>query len=74
MGIPPLPALGAAGAASALWYVFLVEVGVALGKSLPAVRRLVDEANRVLGLAALVATAALAFWLWRRLRKKRTRA
>ena len=69
MGVAPLPALGAAGAASALWYVFLVEAGVALGKSLPAVRRLVDDANRVLGLVALVATAALAFWLWRRTRR-----
>ena len=70
MGMPPLPALGAAGAASALWYVFLVEAGVTLGKNLPAVRRLVDDANRLLGTVALVATAALALWLWRRLRKK----
>ena len=72
MGTPPLHALGAAGAASALWYVFLVEVGVAFGKSLPAVRRLVDDANRVLGIVTLGATAVLALWLWRRLRKKRS--
>jgi membrane protein DedA with SNARE-associated domain len=70
IGMPPLPALGAAGAASALWYVFLVEAGVALGKSLPAVRRLVDDATRVLGLVALATLAALAIWLWRRLRRK----
>jgi len=69
MGVAPLPALGAAGAASALWYAFLVQVGVALGKSLPAVRRLVDDANALLGMVALVVTAALAFWLWRRTRR-----
>jgi membrane protein DedA with SNARE-associated domain len=69
MGVPPLPALGAAGAASALWYVFLVQVGVALGKSLPAVRRFVNDANSLLGLVALVVTAAIAFWLFRHSRQ-----
>ena len=70
MGMPPLPALGAAGAATALWYVFLIEAAVAFGKSLPAVRRLVDDANRALGLVALVVTAVLGLWLWRQLRRK----
>ena len=73
IGMPPLRALGAAGAATALWYVFLIEAGVALGKTLPAVRRLVDDATHVLGLVALVATAGLALWLWWRLRKKSPR-
>lgn len=70
IGMPPLPALGAAGAASALWYVFLVEAGVTVGKSLPAVRRLVDDANRVLGLVALATSVAVAVWFWRRLRNR----
>jgi membrane protein DedA with SNARE-associated domain len=70
VGLRPLPALGAAGAASALWYVFLVEAGVTLGRSLPAVRRLVEDASRLLGIVALAATALIALWLWRRLRKK----
>lgn len=70
MGVAPLPALGAAASASALWYVFLVEAGVALGKNLPAVRRLINDANSLLGLVALAASAALAFWLWRHTRRK----
>jgi membrane protein DedA with SNARE-associated domain len=69
MGVAPLPALGAAGAASALWYVFLVEAGVALGKSLPAVRRFINDANSLLGIVALVVTAAIAFWLFRHSRR-----
>ena len=69
MGLSPPRALLPAAAASGLWYVFLIEAGVAFGKSLPAVRRLVDDANRVLGLIALAATAALAVWLWRRVRR-----
>ena len=71
IGIPPVSALGAAGAASAIWYAFLVVAGVALGKSLPAVRHLVEDASRLLGLVAIVAVAAAAFWLWRRLRTDR---
>ncbi|HVQ29517.1 MAG TPA: VTT domain-containing protein [Vicinamibacteria bacterium] len=71
IGMPPMSTLGAAGAASALWYAFLVVAGVALGKSLPAVRRLVDDATRALGLVAFVAVAAAAFWLWRRRRTDR---
>ena len=69
MGLSPLRALLPAAVASALWYVFLIEAGVALGKSLPAVRALVDDANHVLSLIALAVTAALAVWLWRRARR-----
>jgi membrane protein DedA with SNARE-associated domain len=69
MGMSPARALLPAATASALWYFFLVQVGVAFGKSLPAVRRLVDDANRVLGLIALAVTAAVAVWLWRRARR-----
>ena len=69
MGMSPPRALLPAASASALWYFFLVQAGVAFGKSLPAVRRLVDDANRFLGLVALAVTAAVAVWLWRRARR-----
>jgi membrane protein DedA with SNARE-associated domain len=69
MGLSPLRSLVPAGVASALWYAFLVQAGLAFGQSLPAVKRFVDDANRALGAVALVATAAFAFWLWRRSRR-----
>lgn len=69
MGLSPLRALVPAGVASALWYALLVGAGAAFGKSLPAVRQLVDDANRALGLLAVAATAALVVWLWRRTRR-----
>lgn len=69
MGLSPPRALLPAAAASALWYVFLIEAGVAFGKSLPAVRRLVDDANRALGFVAVGVTVLLAVWLWRRTRR-----
>lgn len=69
MGMPPVRALLPAALASALWYTFLVEAGLAFGKSLPAVRRLVEDTNRVLGIVALLLTALLAVWVWRRTRR-----
>jgi membrane protein DedA with SNARE-associated domain len=71
VGIPPLRALVPAGAASALWYAFLIGAGLSLGQNLEAVRRAVEEANRVLGLVAVVVTALFAAWLWQRTRKGR---
>jgi membrane protein DedA with SNARE-associated domain len=69
MGLAPWRALVPAALASAVWYAFLVSAGVALGRSLQSVRKLVDDANRVLGLLALLAIAAVAVWLWRRTRR-----
>jgi membrane protein DedA with SNARE-associated domain len=72
VGMPAARALVPAGLASALWYAFLVGTGVTLGQNLEAVKRLVDDANRWLGLVALVVTSGFAFWLLRRLRRKRS--
>lgn len=66
VGMPPLKALVPAATASAIWYTFLIAVGSTLGLSWDGVRRFVDRTNRGLGLAALAATAALAYWLWTR--------
>jgi membrane protein DedA with SNARE-associated domain len=70
-GLSPTRALVPAGVASALWYVFLIEAGLVLGRSLEAVKELVNDVNRVLGLVGLVAAAAIAVWLWRRVRRDR---
>jgi membrane protein DedA with SNARE-associated domain len=69
-GLSPARALLPAAAASAIWYTFLVVAGLAVGESLESVRRFIDDANRVLGLLALAASAAFAFWLWRRMRSR----
>jgi membrane protein DedA with SNARE-associated domain len=69
VGLSPLRALVPAGLATALWYVFLIEAGLVLGRSLDEVKRLVGDVNQVLGLVGLVAGALLAFWLWRRTRR-----
>jgi len=69
VGMPAARALLPAAAASAIWYAFLIVAGTTLGRNLEAVRRLLDDANRALGLVAVVTTAAFALWLWRRLRK-----
>ena len=69
VGMPAARALVPAAAASAIWYAFLIGAGVTLGRNLEAVKRLVDEANRTLGLVALVVAVAFAFWLWRRIKK-----
>jgi membrane protein DedA with SNARE-associated domain len=72
-GMAPLPALAPAYLASAVWYSFLVVAGVALGESWTAVKAFVEDANRALGVVALLATAGLALHFWRRLRARRPR-
>jgi membrane protein DedA with SNARE-associated domain len=74
VGVPPLRALVPAGAASAIWYAFLVGAGMSLGKNLDAVRRAVEDANRLLSLVALVVTVFFAAWLWQRTRRRRARS
>ena len=71
LGLSPLRALVPAGVATALWYFFLIEAGLVLGKSLPAVRQLVDDVSRTLSVVGLVLAGLLAFWLWRRTRGAR---
>lgn len=68
-GLGPLRALVPAGIASAIWYAFLAYAGYALAANWDAVKTLVGDANRVLGLLAAAATAAIGVWLWRRSRR-----
>jgi membrane protein DedA with SNARE-associated domain len=69
VGMPPMRALVPAALASAIWYAFLVAAGTALAHNWEAVKALVNDANRVLGLAALLAVALVAVWIWRRTRR-----
>jgi membrane protein DedA with SNARE-associated domain len=68
VGMSPVRALVPAAVASAIWYAILVGFGSFLGVNWETARRLVDDANRVLGGVALLATAAFVYWLWRRRR------
>lgn len=67
-GMPAARVLIPAASASAIWYAALVVVGSTLGLNWEKAKRMVDDVNRVLGLAALVAAAAIGYWLWRRSR------
>lgn len=69
-GLSPARVLVPAGIASLLWYAFLALAGYALAANWEAAKRIVSEANRALGLAALAATLAIAVWLWRRSRRR----
>ena len=69
-GLPPARALVPAALASAIWYAFLAFAGYTLAENWEAVKTLVSGANRALGIAAVVLTAAAALWLWRRSRRK----
>jgi membrane protein DedA with SNARE-associated domain len=68
-GLSARRALVPAAVASALWYAFLAFAGYALADNWQAVKSVVASTNRVLGIAALAATAAAAWWLWRRSRR-----
>jgi membrane protein DedA with SNARE-associated domain len=67
-GLGPMRALVPAAVASAIWYAILAIVGYAVAENWDAVKALVADANRVLGIAAVVLTAVAALWLWRRSR------
>jgi membrane-associated protein len=67
-GMPPARVLIPAAAASAIWYAALVAVGSALGLNWEKAKRMLDDINKVLGLIALLAAAAIGYWLWRRSR------
>ncbi len=68
-GVPPLQALVPAAAASALWYLFLIEAGVLLGDNWAALKALVESVNRGLALVAALFVAGLVLWL-RRARRR----
>jgi membrane protein DedA with SNARE-associated domain len=71
VGMSPARALIPAASASALWYAALIGVGMLVGQSWDTAKSLVNDANRVLGIVALVATLAIVWWLWRRTRAAR---
>jgi membrane protein DedA with SNARE-associated domain len=68
-GLSPARALVPAAVASAIWYTFLGFAGYAVARNWEAVKALVADTNRALGLAALVLTAVAVAWLWRRSRR-----
>jgi membrane protein DedA with SNARE-associated domain len=65
-GLSPARALLPAAAASALWYAGLIALGAALGLQWPAIRSLLEQLTRALGVFSLLAAVAAAVWLWRR--------
>jgi membrane protein DedA with SNARE-associated domain len=69
-GLAPARALVPAAAASAIWYAFLAFAGYQLAGSWDAVKALVADTNRALGIAALVMAVAGGYWLWRRSRRR----
>ena len=68
-GLAPVGALLPAAVASAIWYAFLAFAGHTLAQNWDAVKTLVADTNRVLGIAALVLAGIAATWLWRRSRR-----
>lgn len=70
-GLPVLKTMLPAALASAIWYALLGSVGYQVAANWDAVKALVADANRALGVAALVATAAAVHWLRRRSRRAR---
>jgi membrane protein DedA with SNARE-associated domain len=69
VGMPAARALVPAALASAIWYALLAWAGYAVASNWEAVKGLVGDANRALGIAAAVATVLAAFWIWRRSRR-----
>ena len=67
-GLSPARALLPAAGASAIWYAFLVAAGSMLGDNWAAVKALVGDANRALGLGAVATIVVLGLWWWRRKR------
>lgn len=70
MGMRPAHVLIPAALASAIWYALIVVVGSALGLHWAEVRSVVDDASLALGIAGVLAVAALVFWIRRRVRKR----
>jgi membrane protein DedA with SNARE-associated domain len=69
-GVTASRALVPAAVASLVWYAFLGTAGYALASNWAAAKAIVTDANRALGVAAVIAVAALAAWLWRRARRR----
>jgi len=69
-GLPPARALVPAALASAIWYAFLAVAGYTLADNWEAVKALVAETNRALGVVALVLAVIVFVWLRRRSRRR----
>jgi membrane protein DedA with SNARE-associated domain len=69
-GLGAARALLPAAVASAIWYAVLAFIGYAVAENWDAVKALVGDTNRILGIGALVLTAGAALWLWRRSRRR----
>jgi len=67
-GLPAARALVPAAAASALWYAFLGFAGYQVAENWDAVKAVVAETNRALGIAAVVLAVVALFWFRRRSR------
>jgi membrane protein DedA with SNARE-associated domain len=65
-GLPPTRALFPAALASAIWYAFLGTVGYEVAHNWEAVKALVADTNRVLGIVALALAVIALVWLHRR--------
>jgi membrane protein DedA with SNARE-associated domain len=70
LGVSPVRALVPAAMASAIWYAFLIMVGTALGLNWERAKTVVGDANRVLAAVSVLATLAVALWLWRQSRRR----
>ena len=68
-GLGPARTLVPAATASALWYALLAFMGYEVAENWEAVKALVGDTNRVLGLGAVLFAAVVALWLWRRSRR-----
>lgn len=73
-GMSPARALVPAATASAIWYAFLVVAGSVLAQSWPRARALLEDANRVLAVVALVVVALVATLVWWRARRARAQS
>jgi membrane protein DedA with SNARE-associated domain len=69
-GLGAFRTLVPAAVASALWYSFLAFAGYAVADNWGAVKELVADTNRVLGVVATVLTLVVATWIYRRSRRR----
>jgi membrane protein DedA with SNARE-associated domain len=70
-GLSAAKALVPAAIASAIWFALLGFAGYEVAENWDAVKALVGETSRVLGIAAAAAALVALLWLWRRSRSER---